>query len=80
LAPLWQQAIDWLREKHQIELGLDIKWYDFNELGDNALGKGTRCYWNKIYSHGRLICNMEPTDKPHEAREAAITKALELIK
>ena len=68
LAPLYQQVIDWFREKHKINIIImpcvipsnEIKYYIFK-------GK-LKWNWNELYN----------SDK--EAREQAILKAIELIK
>jgi hypothetical protein len=68
-APLWQQAIDWLRVEHSVIIC-------FNVFTNTPLTHDV-----SIYSHKDQIA----LDKSvfvdfNEAREAAILKALELIK
>lgn len=80
LAPLWQQAIDWLREKHEIFIAINY-WGKRNVTPNNSV-----LYPNK---YNYTICQeLTPKEKwieawygnYNEAREQAILKALELIK
>ena len=64
-APLWQQCLDWLREKHRIEI----------ELPKHQLG-----YLVHIYKDLCLEYQGDYYIKYYKAREAAILKAIELIK
>ena len=67
-APLWQQVIDWLREKHKIEvtqtpsIELEKGFFQFNITRDKP--------HNEDFESGKTH---------NKAREAAILKALELI-
>lgn len=64
-APLWQQAIDWLREKHKTEI---VVW-DYYSKG----------YYYAINGlTNELNQNLQETF--HAAREQAILKAIEIIK
>lgn len=65
-APLWQQAIDWLRIHKQIEIALGTSVPNTNTFGFGI-------YQKNIKTGEILISGY------HEAREAAILKALELI-
>lgn len=70
-APLWQQAIDWLRTKHKI----DVSYHP--EASTNTL-----CAWwvcRYIAGMTRLVEAFDAENKYQQAREAAITKAMELI-
>jgi len=66
-APLWQQAIDWLREKHN----LFIELTPYNKL----------FHWDIIKIDGMFPYGIsEKRFLYYEAREAAILKAIELCK
>lgn len=65
-APLWQQAIDWFRTNHN----LNVSW----ELSDDEYGK-----WYSITINNRTDCDESLTEYG-KAREIAILKAIELIK
>jgi hypothetical protein len=72
-APLWQQTIDWLREKH----GIELIW----TVGG---GNGTfKKYWGITMPACYAPKEKEPFHVKsynfYTAREAAILKALELI-
>lgn len=69
-APLWQQVIDWLREKYGLHIDLD-----------NALGWG----YGFIPVGTTLECDWAHFEDGHswdyyEARKQAILKAIELCK
>ena len=88
LAPLWQQVIDWLKEKHGIFVFIDMgKYYDSYE------GAYPFQAWCKVYKNRKLIHSVTVRNKLdnenfidfifysyEEAREQAILKAIELIK
>lgn len=81
LAPLWQQAIDWFREKHNIYIDL-VGTYSYQQ----GVGR-----WFKMYEG---IVNHMPSDSNdwecvscgddesslYNAREAAILKAIEYVR
>jgi hypothetical protein len=69
LAPLWQQAIDWLREKHKINIFSHslINSKDFRFVVEKLR--------QPIVDH-----NIEFTESYPKAREQAILKAIEIIK
>lgn len=78
-APLWQEAIDWFREKHKLFIVLDY-WGERNVKSANNL-------FEKLF--GYTICQeLLPKEKwitkyydtYEEAREQAILKAIELCK
>jgi hypothetical protein len=66
-APLWQQVIDWLREKHNIDISI--------ELGGKLKMYAVFVSGNWIYenSKDRMLYSY------NEARQAAIEHALTLI-
>ena len=70
LAPLWQQAIDWLREKHKI--GIQISPFPVykDKYGIKVERKASLSGWE---------IPMESPYSYEQAREVAILKALELI-
>lgn len=83
-APLWQQAIDWLREKHRFHVTLhqngvwkesqNDEWYAI--VHDAKVGR-----LNELDTPMFVHVNNEKTAGTFdESREAAITRALELIK
>jgi hypothetical protein len=68
-APLWQQVIDWLREKHS----LDIMTRQL-QLDGRAYYKIT-----KIETEDKIKGYSNFCKSPYEAREKAINQALTLI-
>jgi len=71
-APFWQQAIDWLREKHNVDIIIK-PW-----TGDI---KGEKNYAADVCIFGTTIyIKLEREKFYEEAREAAVLKAIELIK
>ena len=69
-APLWQQVIDWLREKHDIDVEIHSKF-----------GQGNGWWSNLCYNSTRTeTLNVGMFDNYCKAREQAILKALEIIK
>lgn len=82
-APLWQQVIDWFREKHNIHIEI--------ELTDNTMqfyyqycivdSKNRECHDEDMIDQATRIYNYnEKFNTFYEAREQAILKAIELIK
>ena len=73
LAPLWQQVIDWFREKYEIDIypepTYSLTEYNFKII--TIQGKSKRQEYFK---------EMNKTYSFQEAREQAILKAIELIK
>lgn len=67
-APLWQQAIDWLREKYQLHI-----YIDFYDTYAFAIKCEKDQYYNRFGSFEMELKTY------HEAREQAILKAIELI-
>ena len=76
LAPLWQQVIDWFREKHRISISL-IPW-DYNtwwyqiETFDTVTNE-----LNSVIAETKKIINGMSY---YDNREQAILKAIEIIK
>ena len=74
LAPLWQQVIDWFREKHLIDI--DKGWCISNPLGRKQEG-----YNISVYDRTRDEFAVRDFHIDYyKAREQAILKAIELIK
>ena len=87
-APLWQQVIYWLKEKHGIFVFIDMgKYYDSYE------GAYPFQAWCKVYKNRKLIHSVTVKNKLdnenfidfifysyEEAREQAILKVIEIIK
>ena len=73
LAPLWQQAIDWFREKHNLSIdiysvsGFSTLKYSWNILTKNNV------FQTNTFKIGR-------DNNLHKIREQAILKAIELCK
>ena len=85
MAPLWQQCMDWLKEKHCIFVFIDMgKYYDSYE------GAYPFQAWCKIYKNKELINSITVRNKLdnenfifysyEEAREQAILKCIKLCK
>lgn len=66
-APLWQQAIDWLREKKKIHIGISL-YYDGYSIDVRNFNNDT-----SFCTNGEIL-------EFHKAREQAILKAIELCK
>lgn len=68
-APLWQQAIDWLRKRHNMWIVISKKYEHFdNEIDFYVLpNRGDSFYKDEFRSY-------------RKAREQAILKALEIVK
>jgi hypothetical protein len=78
LAPLWQQVIDWFREKH--DLHISIESYNQDEDGNDidyqyTYRVVTKGFENIDYKFWNIFYNTY-----EEAREQAILKAIELCK
>ena len=82
-APLWQQVIDWFREKHDIHIEI--------ELTDNTTefyyqycivdSKNREFHDEDMLDQATRICNYkEKFNKFYDAREQAILKCIELCK
>ena len=79
-APLWQQAIDWLREKHRLYIGVlpyrddstELCWY-------YTLVDDSEPMYNILLNDIDLSCS-DNFNLYQNAREKAILKAIELIK
>lgn len=70
LAPLWQQCIDWFREKYDIDIEIHSKF-----------GHGTGWWANLCYNPTRTeVLNIAIFDNYYEARERAILECIELLK
>ena len=81
LAPIWQQVIDWFREKHKYNISIHVD-------EDNSTPSNIK-YWycidsffevpnNKIVREG--IEEKDNFNSYEEAREQAVLKTIELIK
>ena len=66
-APLWQQAIDFFREKHNIWIQIEMEYYD-----------GITYNYVIIQNNGKVINFEDEFHEYYEAREQAILKAIEL--
>ena len=84
--PLWQQVIDWLREKHNLRIfestpiaGLSSK--SFNEDFRFELVKisGNGGHANSVFGNGGLGSRYQTYSSYNEARQAVIEHALTLI-
>lgn len=74
LAPLWQQAIDWLREKYSLAIGYTVAYplsYSFHV--QDLIRTTNRRNWN--FNGG-----IEYVSDFKQGQEKAILKAIELIK
>ena len=68
-APLWQQVIDFFRQKHNIWIQIEMQYYD-----------GITYTYTIIQNNGKVIKYKEEFYEYYEAREQAILKAIELCK
>ena len=66
-APLWQQVIDWFREKHNLWIQIEMEYYD-----------GITYNYVIIQNNGKVIKFEDEFHEYYEAREQAILKAIEL--
>ena len=68
--PLWQQVIDWFKERHDIHI--------YTDYYDNLYGFATKLNKEKLYNR---YGSFEPGFNTYqEAREQAILKAIEIVK
>jgi hypothetical protein len=81
LAPIWQQAFDWFREKHDIHITIDFAV----RLNESTLKITEIVGWNSKIEYCRVGFDLEYTllctngnVSYYEAREQAILKAIEL--
>ena len=81
LAPLWQQAIDWFREKHNINIEINY----LPNIRKYGVVCSDKSYFYKdvvkhvAYMHGKEVTfNFVKFDTYEEAREYVILKAIEL--
>lgn len=72
LAPLWQQAFDWLRDKHNIHIVL----YPKQMYPDNMVGVE---YHSEIYYNDKVIED-DGVRSYYDSKKYTLIKALELIK
>lgn len=70
-APLWQQAIDWFREKHKLQIHINSSTLRNGEFTD---------YVGYINGNAMNDRRDEEYDTFEKARYAVILKAIELIK
>ncbi len=68
-ALLWQQVIDFFRQKHNIWIQIEMQYYD-----------GITYTYTIIQNNGKVIKSEEEFHEYYEAREQAILKAIELCK
>ncbi len=80
-APLWQQVIDWLREKHHLVLIVETAYYPTAGKYDAAkyCYKILGIFLKSSSTIFRTVENKSPVNY-EQAREAAILEALKLIK
>jgi len=74
-APLWQQVIDWLREKYDIHIVITV--YPYSEIIEV---NGYKIYMEINASLCTVINNETESWSYYKAREQAILKAIEIIK
>lgn len=82
-APLWQQVIDWLREKHDIVIEIARQKYFDTYANSYAYEVVCKVYKNKELEGSVVIRDNKNNHifySYEEAREQAILKAIELIK
>lgn len=77
IAPLWQQVIDWLREKHNIEI-----WVNNYYRNEKRYIPQYQIFINgqQQYFQFSSASSVELYSTYFEARERAILKAIEIIK
>lgn len=83
-APLWQQAIDWLREEHKLHVS--VLPFRNVEVGDEIV----LCFYYtltnldgnlSIFLNTDTLCaSIENFDTPEIAREKGISEAIEIVK
>lgn len=73
-APLWQQAIDWFREKYDLHIVVTVNPYsEIDEVNGYKIYDG--------YKNMQCVSNQETQSWSHyKAREQAILKCIELCK
>lgn len=80
-APLWQQVIDWFREKHSLDIHVTFRHQDGNKIdGINSVYYDIEIYrlhWGDAYKEYNFN---QISDNYHYSREQAILKAIKLIK
>jgi len=69
-APLYQQIVDWLREKHSIWITI------YNQYKDENAGK---CYGYKVQMKDTCKSNVAQSDNYYKALNKAIEEAFKLI-
>ena len=87
IAPLWQQVIDWLREKHYIDIKVyiksvsngDIPIYEFS-IYFFAEHPDKKWYNESLDYNSQGNCGTGNSFKYLDVREQAILKAIEIIK
>jgi hypothetical protein len=82
-APLWQQVIEWFREKHKIDISCFIKRTvngDTIAIYEFEIYFFTEHYDKKYYNTSLDYKSNSDYFKYNEAREAAILKVIEIIK
>jgi hypothetical protein len=80
-APLWQQVIDWLRERYRFDIHITFRHQDGNKIdGINSVYYDIEIYRllggdaYKTYNFKQI------SDNYHYVREVAILKTIELVK
>ena len=69
--PLWQQATDFLREKYELSVFIDMNCME---------NSGYAFYIGDLVSRETIFENYENIESYYEAREQAILKCIELCK
>lgn len=69
--PLWQQVIDWFREKYNLAIFIDMNCME---------NTGYTFYIGNLISRETIFENYENINTYSEAREQAILKCIELLK
>ncbi len=72
VAPLYQQVIDWFREKHKIGITVDFSGIDDNYRGEIK-------HIGSYYFHDHNNVNCDGSENYYEAFQKVIEKALTLI-
>ena len=76
LAPLWQQCVDWFREKHKINIFFDCEM-NISSMEVDWFKYRYKIYIDRIWSNKGCYNGSEIYE---EAREQAILKCIELLK
>jgi hypothetical protein len=82
-APLWQQAIDWFRENHDIIIMIERNHYNDTFINSYTYMATCHKYQNKelkYVNRVRNVYNNHIFNSYDEALKASILKAIELIK